>query len=251
MNDQPSCKTKRSSVVRWHRRTGLMAALFVLILAISGLLLNHTSSLELDKHIVDSRMLQTWYGIELPDPPRHFKADYHTLSQHGEQLFIDGQPRLRQQPQLIGVATNPMLMALAFEQELLLISPEGELIERITELPGTGNTITAIGWNKNKQFALQLADNIFIADQDLLNWQKQIDEQSIDWSQPIMVGADLENEIIAAYVNHDLNYERLLLDLHSGRLFGSWGPYLMDCAALAMILLTFSGLWRCCQGLKK
>jgi len=250
MSNPPNIKIKRNPVVCWHRRAGLTAALFVLILAITGLLLNHTSSLELDKHNVDSRLLQAWYGIEPPAPPRHFGANNHTISQLGEQLFINGKPLQKQQQQLLGVVANTMFIALAFEQQLLLVTPEGELVERITELPTRGNNISAIGQNSNNQLALQLGNKIFISDQQLLNWHELSDAQDIKWSQAIELDTDLKNEITASYQNQALNYERVLLDLHSGRLFGSWGIYLMDLAAVAMILLALSGLWRWCQGLK-
>jgi len=251
MNNPPSFKIKQNRLVTWHRRAGLAAMVFVLILAISGLLLNHTASLELDKQSVDSRRLQAWYGIELPDRSRHFKADYHAISQLDEQLFINGKPLLKQQQQLLGVAANKLFVALAFEQELLLVTFEGELIERITKLPSPENSITAIGQDNSNRIALHLGDSIFIADQEMLDWHQLINAQRIEWSRPIEVETDFENDIIASYQSHALSYERLLLDLHSGRLFGSWGPYLMDSAALVMILLALSGLWRWCQGLKR
>jgi uncharacterized iron-regulated membrane protein len=37
--------------------------------------------------------------------------------------------------------------------------------------------------------------------------------------------------------------ERLLLDLHSGRIFGAAGPWIFDIAALLLILLSLSGTW--------
>ncbi|MDP3677938.1 MAG: hypothetical protein Q8R23_02450, partial [Methylotenera sp.] len=40
-----------------------------------------------------------------------------------------------------------------------------------------------------------------------------------------------------------LPLERIVLDLHSGRIFGRYGPLLMDVAALVLIVLSFSGVW--------
>ena len=34
-----------------------------------------------------------------------------------------------------------------------------------------------------------------------------------------------------------------MLDLHSGRLFGSWGPLVMDVAAVLLVFLAISGFW--------
>ena len=45
----------------------------------------------------------------------------------------------------------------------------------------------------------------------------------------------------------EVNWERVLLDLHSGRLFGPWGVRLVDAMALLFAVLAVSGLiisWR-------
>ena len=47
---------------RWHRRLGLLAALFVLVVAVTGIVLNHTSGLALDRRFVDWSWLNAVYG---------------------------------------------------------------------------------------------------------------------------------------------------------------------------------------------
>ena len=47
---------------RWHRRLGLAAALFVLLLAGSGILLNHTADLGLERRFIDWPLLHRLYG---------------------------------------------------------------------------------------------------------------------------------------------------------------------------------------------
>lgn len=39
-----------------------------------------------------------------------------------------------------------------------------------------------------------------------------------------------------------LPWERVILDLHSGRIFGPWGPWLMDAAAILLLFLAGSGV---------
>ena len=34
-----------------------------------------------------------------------------------------------------------------------------------------------------------------------------------------------------------------MLDLHSGRILGSWGVYLVDAAAILFMLLAITGVW--------
>ena len=55
---------RRNTLTIWHRRLGLTAALFVLLLATTGLALNHTDGLRLDERYVGAGWLLRWYGIE-------------------------------------------------------------------------------------------------------------------------------------------------------------------------------------------
>lgn len=98
---------------RWHRRVGMAAALFVVLLTVTGIVLNHNAALKLHTVHLQSGWLHSWYG--LPDPKE-------------------------------------------------------------TEFPG-------------------------------------------------------------------LTADRVLLDLHTGKFFGQWGPYVMDAAALAFLFLTGTGFY--------
>ena len=48
------------------------------------------------------------------------------------------------------------------------------------------------------------------------------------------------------YRGRGLSWERLLADLHSGRILGAAGTYFMDFIALSLIVLSMTGLfqWR-------
>ena len=46
-----------------------------------------------------------------------------------------------------------------------------------------------------------------------------------------------------AYSGSPLSYERVLLDLHSGRIFGRVGVLVVDAAAVALLLLALSGFY--------
>lgn len=40
-----------------------------------------------------------------------------------------------------------------------------------------------------------------------------------------------------------LSWDRVLLDLHTGRILGDWGIYVMDGAAIILLILTFTGMY--------
>jgi hypothetical protein len=240
-------KPKASQLIKWHRRIGISAAVFVLILAVTGIALNHTTELALDKRHINSPLILGWYGIELPDQPRHFQAGGHIVSQLGDQLFIDGTAVLHSNAPLTGGATTPMFIAVAQPLELLLFTPTNELVERISALPGQIDHIDKIGLTADQTIAVSDGNTIMVADADMLTWQTSQSNQHIAWSIPVTPGDHFNNHLIAQYSSDTITYERLLLDLHSGRLFGEWGFYLMDAAAVLLILLAITGLWRWCQ----
>ncbi len=62
-------------------------------------------------------------------------------------------------------------------------------------------------------------------------------------SQPGVLPTGLEQDLLYLYRGKGLSLERLLLDLHSGRLLGNAGVYIVDVAALLFIFLALSGSW--------
>ncbi len=54
---------RNSALLRWHRHIGLVAAALVVVLALSGVALNHSDVLELDQRAVTTPLLLEWYDI--------------------------------------------------------------------------------------------------------------------------------------------------------------------------------------------
>ncbi len=231
-----------------HRRVGIGAALFIMVLAVSGLLLNHTDALKLDQRQVDSSLLLQWYGIDMPDQASHYDSGSYRVSQLGEQLYFNSQPLLSSKRPLIGITSNEQLTVIALSNGLLLLSHEGELVERLDTLPQGMDKIDALGSDAGGNVAIRQGERMVVADQELLSWQAAAPQLNIKWSQASQVDAAYSKNLLSNYRQQTLDYERVLLDLHSGRLFGQWGPYVMDAAAVAMVLLALTGLWRSLKG---
>lgn len=49
---------------RWHRRIGITAAVFVVILSVTGIILNHNVTLGIDKNFITNEWLLEWYGYD-------------------------------------------------------------------------------------------------------------------------------------------------------------------------------------------
>ena len=44
-------------------------------------------------------------------------------------------------------------------------------------------------------------------------------------------------------MSKQINLERFLLDAHSGRVFGKYGIYVIDVAAILLLILSITGIW--------
>jgi len=71
----------------------------------------------------------------------------------------------------------------------------------------------------------------------------EIHDSSRGLATPLALPPELEEKLMQAYRGSGLSLERVILDLHSGRIVGQWGVYVVDGAALLFLALVITGLW--------
>lgn len=225
----------------WHRQLGLTVSLFVIILAVSGIMLNHTENLELDSTYVKSEILLKWYGIKKP-LINSYPVDKNWISHIEDHLYLNEQLIQQDITQVIGAIVTQDYIAVAGQNELILFTLNGEKIERLDATTGIPKNITAIGLSKTKQLYLKTKKSIFQANADITEWKKS-KVKNIVWSKKASLPANLENTLNLLYRGTGLTNERVLLDLHSGRILGKIGPWIMDLSAILLLILSFTGVW--------
>lgn len=233
---------KLRSMYQWHRYVGISIAIFVIVVAITGIMLNHTGQLALDKKYVQSNWLLEHYGITAPQHIKNYPVKTHWVSQWHEQLYLNTQHIGKTDKNILGAVLYQGMIIIAQDDSLFLYTPEGELIERISGSEGVPSGIEAIGITDNNKLAVNAANGIFTTSNELLFWQKTPSVITL-WSGSADLPADLYQKILILYRGTGLNLERVILDLHSGRLLGNWGIYFTDFIALMMIFLASSGFW--------
>lgn len=222
--------------VKWHRRIGLLCAFFVIVLSITGLLLNHTASLKLDNIKLHSPILSSLYNLP-PATPVSFHSGEQWISHNGINTLYLGQMSIEQcAPPLKGVVTHNDLLQILCEDELLLLTKEGDLLERITPVLGLPNGSQALAFTEG-QLLIKTADGVVSADMDALNF--------IPSTLPaIWTAAETPTSELTTFLRNQgpaMDLEQVLLDLHSGRLFGGIGVLVMDLAAILLIVLSITG----------
>jgi len=130
---------------------------------------------------------------------------------------------------------------IAFDSELLLLSNDGELVERIPT--GTSFSNTRRLGLKYLRPVIETSDPLYyMADEHIIDWDV-ITNEDIAWSETVNLDPAQRQALLLEFRGKGLSMERVMLDLHSGRIFGSYGIYVMDAAALALLWLSLSGLW--------
>lgn len=233
---------KLRSFYVWHRYMGVSAAAFVLIIAVTGALLNHTGDLELDSRHVRTNWILDWYGIEAPERLLSYLAGEYRVTLMEDRLYLDRIAIDGTWHELYGAARLGDTVVIGVDNVILLVTPMAEIIERLDGEDGVPAGIRKIGRTADGVLVVQAGSNHYRADNDLVRWTSwQGDPATVDWSQTNPVAPQLKTALQNQYRNEILPLERLVLDLHSGRFFGKVGPWVFDIAALLLILLALSG----------
>jgi len=226
----------------WHRRFGLVGLLLIVILSVTGIMLNHTEQFELDESIVESDFLLDWYDLNPKGRPVSYAAGSNTVTQWSGQLFFNNAALLTSKEKLSGAVVFQGMVVIALNNVLLLVDSGGELIEKLSDISDVKN-IRHIGLKNNSVIVKTASGKMFIADEQIVSWTAAA-QKNINWSVAAELSADQAEKIKQVYRGKGLTLERIVLDLHSGRIFSAnWGVYIMDLAAIIMILLGISGTW--------
>lgn len=235
-------KRGASMMRRMHRSLGAGVAMFVVFMVVSGLAINHSGTLGLARHHVSSTGLLNWYGIEGPESINSYRVREHWVSFAGSQVFVDDQVITTLADGVGAVQAGPFIIV-AGSRELILLDTEGRLVERIGWNGTQQGVIEAIGKSNEDQVVTRSAGQLWVADIDLLGWKPLTDNLSTpQWSLAVSGPDTLQQAIAEHYRGQGLNMERILLDLHSGRIFGRIGVVVYDLLALAVGFLAISGL---------
>ena len=219
---------------RWHRRIGVSACLFLIWMAVSGWLLNHTDGLDLAHRHLNGDFITRHYGIHSDMPARAFGAGDHWLAAGADAAVLDGRKIALALSQPRGMVLYDKMLFVAGSAELVLLDTSGALIDRV-EAPiviarigsGCGGVVIA---DADKQL-VTVDGATFAPCSGAAVWAR---------AQPL---TEAQRAQLSPLLQTGVTLERVLLDLHSGRFFGAWGPYFVDAVGLGMTLLALSGLW--------
>jgi hypothetical protein len=246
-------KRRKNLFRKWHRRIGFGAAIILINLAITGVLLNHSEDLELHKKYIESDWLVSYYGIQAPEHADCVQDVALTLKysicQLDDIIFLGDRFLIEDSTQLVGLVEINRLYYLATSSKIYVFTKDFRLVESLSENSGMPTPITKIAridYRSNPVTEVQLA-----VVSDRTSWA--MNDSTMEWNiitQLSVVPAQLQpavesnlSVIKAAYLDKQITLLKFIQDLHSGRVLSTPGKLLTDLAALVILLLIISGFF--------
>lgn len=224
----------------WHRYIGIVSAFFVIVLSSTGLILNYNDALQLDENHIANQWLLDHYSIG-EFPITSYQLDDQLISHSSQFVFVDGDYILQTNDALLGAIHTQEFIVLATPVSLIMLDLEGNLVDEVSELTGLPEAPLGISKDPLGHPVLRGVNTYWKSSPELSVWQP-LKGPHPQWVAPINTPEAIAQQIQDYVRSHEITLERMLLDLHSGRLFGDLGKNIMSIAALLLILLAVSGI---------
>lgn len=209
---------RRKTLARWHRRLALLVGLWLALLALSGILINHAHDWGLDRSALPRPLLSLVYGIERDAP------DYCAATPGIGPACADVFAR-------IALPAGELLLA---SNQVFMLDNQGLVIETLA---------AAYLGLSNLERGLRLGDELYLSDGgktvrtnfDLLDFDV-LEPEAAD----ALDGAPWQRRDTS---EDSVTWERLLLDLHAARFLGPAARWFNDLMAGLILVLAASGAW--------
>ncbi len=220
---------------RWHRRIGLVAVVWLVLVASTGILLNHSADLGLAERQSGLAELPWVTGVD--EASTGYLVDGRWIVGSTDGIVYGDRWVVGEGASLRGALAVGELVAIAVDDAVWWLDPAGDVVDRI-EVPA--GAIVRLGLSNGRLVVETVDRERYRIDIDGLAWERHDAAEPV-WSVARPVGDGWRRPDRAGA---GVDLERLVLAIHSGRIIHpEWGPWLLDLVAVAMLLLGGSGLW--------
>lgn len=234
-------KNFTASLREWHKRAGLTACFFLAWLACSGVLLTRSNQLGFDVERVDWPWLMSIYGLRA-EPPRSGFADHgHWLAAAKTATVLDGTPLAQKIESPLGFVSIADARYVATQESVVVLDASGKQTDELRSPYLPVSTVRRIGVVVGTS-ALAVQDLDAYQSSDGGNNWTTVASNAVQWSAASPL-SDQQRATLTPFSRPSVLVEQLLIDLHSGRLFGPIGAWLITLVGVGAFWLAMSGAW--------
>lgn len=228
----------------WHKRVGLFAFVFMGWLGLSGFLINQSASWGYDTARIDWGWVMSLYGLHAEAPPTGYVAGGHWLAVTSDYTLLDAEPLAQAIVSPLGLVAGGTrerpLLFVATDSSLVMLTADGERYDELRSPVLPVSSVRRIGRTVDGGVAVQDLDAFASVDNG--DTWAPVDPGRVNWSTPTAL-SNAQRERLRPYSRPSVSLEHVLVDLHSGRLFGGIGAWIINLVGLGAIWLAFSGMW--------
>ena len=224
--------------VKFHRRSGVIIAFLVIYLSVTGIFINHSQELNWHEEPVYSTVIGGLYGVSTNTNNYGYRVEGNWIYQIGKSNYFNEEEITGCHGELVGVTAYRGMIAALCTKELMFLDSLGDVIESFMDFPDN-----AVNLLKDRGEILVRTETRTFRWDDIVGF---VDSDLLDGFMIVK-----KNELPIGYLQSDgkskplpgISRERLLLDLHSGRVFGYFGVLVVDLVGVLLVMISISGIY--------
>lgn len=224
-----------------HRWSGVLLIVPLTIACVTGLILNHTVDLNLSNRFVTADWIQARYGMSLEGDPKAFGLDGKAYAAIWDDKIFHRKNIIDDTSPLIGAVPLRDGTAVVTASAVHYFGLDGELIETLDSLALPPTPIGKAGRTSDLTLVLETVSGTFTSDANLLDFTESPDDQKTTWSAPVFATDAARKTWQTAFSGNGIPLDRVILDLHSGRFFGTIGKWIYDLTVIGVLFLSATG----------
>lgn len=214
----------------------------MLVLAITGIALNHSRQLGLDRTYITAPIMLKFYGGGVGELTS-VQIDGRWLSKAGGILYFDDQRLSTCSGRFAGAVELEQFWIAACGNELLRYTYGLQLLEKLGSGSGVPFPVEQIG-TCQAELCVASGGRVYQLGLNPLSRREYKGEEghSLLWSSPVEPPQQIKVKLAGALPADRVSWRKLMLDIHTGRFMGAVGPYVLDVVALLFIILSITGI---------
>jgi hypothetical protein len=231
-------------LIKLHSITGLSAIASIIVLVLTGWALNHGDDLELYTTYIKNNWILDLYHVSEKPEVGEFLSQGTVVSVIDDTVYLGSDFLYRSSDAVIGITLFDNVVYIFSSSAVRLYSLRGEHIETATlteRVSAVGSSLVGevVPLKSAAGSILGLSIDSLELGSEAVKEISVLSEQ--DWQQ-ISIRQQLSHPlIIQDWRGRLITVEQAMLDIHSGRLFGSLGVWLVDLFGLLLLFLALTG----------
>lgn len=224
----------------WHRMLGMISALPLIWVLITGVLLNHQEDFGLTETEITSPLVLSAYGMTPAGEPMSVTCDGKVITYWDNQVFFQ-ESSIEVSGNFIGAVADGEGVVIICDDSVTRLDANGDLIEKLDELSLPSLPLFAVASHAGTVF-LKNTEGWHSPDADWLEFTAKADANPTATELSPLDNDKLKKSISASWAGGGLPLSRIVLDLHAGNFLGDFAKYFYDFVVFCTLWLIGTGL---------